>query len=172
MIAAIRTRYAGHEFRSRLEARWAAMFDRLRWPWQYEPLDLAGWIPDFMIPGPTPPLLVEVKPVVEWAGFQEHRARIARSGWAGSVLLVGALVPWGEVAHLTDAVIGQMRDPAAQRWRPATASWCASCDKLTFFETRCPWCNALATGGLRTDLRSYVMTRWAEAGNDTRWRPR
>lgn len=173
MIQAIPTRYAGHEFRSRLEARWAAMFDRCRWLWQYEPLDLPGWIPDFLLPGPTPPMLVEVKPVVDWPAFYEHRTRIARSGWAGSVLLVGALVPWAEGEHTpTDAVLGQLRDGASQRWRPAVLSWCASCDRLTFVATRCPWCSALATGAARTDLRSFVARRWAEAGNDTRWMPR
>jgi hypothetical protein len=36
-IAAIETRYAGHRFRSRLEARWAVFFDALEIPWEYEP---------------------------------------------------------------------------------------------------------------------------------------
>ncbi len=39
--------YAGVQFRSRLEARWAAMFDLLGWPWEYEPVDLDGYIPDY-----------------------------------------------------------------------------------------------------------------------------
>ena len=37
MIQAIETRYAGHRFRSRLEARWAVFFDALGIKWQYEP---------------------------------------------------------------------------------------------------------------------------------------
>lgn len=37
MIDAIETRYAGHRFRSRLEARWAVFFDSLRLAWEYEP---------------------------------------------------------------------------------------------------------------------------------------
>jgi hypothetical protein len=45
----IPTMYKGVNYRSRLEARWAAFFDRARWPYQYEPLDLPGWIPDFAI---------------------------------------------------------------------------------------------------------------------------
>lgn len=34
---AIPTKYAGHLFRSRLEARWAVFFDALKISWQYEP---------------------------------------------------------------------------------------------------------------------------------------
>lgn len=58
-IAAIPTKYNGVQFRSRLEARWAAMFDLLGRAWEYEPIDLAGWIPDFRSRG----LLIEVCPV-------------------------------------------------------------------------------------------------------------
>jgi hypothetical protein len=45
--ASIPTRYRGTEFRSRLEARWAAFADLVGWKWRYEPIDLNGWIPDF-----------------------------------------------------------------------------------------------------------------------------
>lgn len=62
-IQAIPTTYAGVNFRSRLEARWAAMFDLLGLEWDYEPpIDLAGWIPDFSIATPVLPVYVEVKP--------------------------------------------------------------------------------------------------------------
>ena len=59
------TLYKGTNFRSRLEARWAAFFDLLHWNWQYEPLDLNGWSPDFSIQQSDnrPPILVEVKPI-------------------------------------------------------------------------------------------------------------
>jgi hypothetical protein len=36
MIKAIETVYAGHRFRSRLEARWAVFFDAMGISWQYE----------------------------------------------------------------------------------------------------------------------------------------
>src|SRR5580658_3875763 len=49
MIAAHPTTYAGVNFRSRLEARWAAFFNLLGWQWEYEPVDLEGWVPDFEI---------------------------------------------------------------------------------------------------------------------------
>ena len=36
----IQTVYRGIEFRSRLEARWAAFFDQCEWPWVYEGNDI------------------------------------------------------------------------------------------------------------------------------------
>lgn len=63
MNHAIATLYSGIEYRSRLEARWAAFFDEIGWRHTYEPFDGDGYIPDFLIHG-TRPLLVEVKPAV------------------------------------------------------------------------------------------------------------
>lgn len=62
-MRAIQTEYKGALFRSRLEARWAAMFDRLDWHWEYEPFDCDGWIPDFALVGANEMALVEVKPI-------------------------------------------------------------------------------------------------------------
>lgn len=62
MAYGIPTKYGFINFRSRLEARWAAFFDILGWSWTYEPFDLPGWIPDFVIVGAHGSVLVEVKP--------------------------------------------------------------------------------------------------------------
>lgn len=62
-IKAIPTTYAGVNFRSRLEARWAAFFDLCGWKWDYEPFDLEGWAPDFRLRTKVGPVLCEVKPV-------------------------------------------------------------------------------------------------------------
>lgn len=62
--AAIPTTYKSIRFRSRLEAKWACVFDQLGWRWEYEPIDLNGWIPDFLIQTVGKPLLIEVKPIV------------------------------------------------------------------------------------------------------------
>jgi hypothetical protein len=66
-------------FRSRLEARWAAFFDLAEWEWQYEPLDLLGWSPDFRVVIPcrysdchNHVLLVEVKPYCTLNDFDGH----------------------------------------------------------------------------------------------------
>lgn len=44
-----KTEYRNVVFRSRLEAWWAAFFDRVGWEWEYEPIDLYGWTPDFYV---------------------------------------------------------------------------------------------------------------------------
>jgi hypothetical protein len=69
MLKAIPTMYGGVQFRSRLEARWAAFFDLAGWRWQYEPIDLDGWIPDFRLCGSVP-ALCEVKPI-DFAEFDD-----------------------------------------------------------------------------------------------------
>ncbi|MFE0726305.1 hypothetical protein ACFW4M_32760 [Streptomyces sp. NPDC058794] len=66
-IRPIETSYAGHRFRSRLEARWAVFFDSLRIKWEYEPQGYAigpeghrrPYLPDFWLPKEK--LWVEVK---------------------------------------------------------------------------------------------------------------
>ena len=63
-IAAIPTIYRGRQYRSRLEARWAAFFDKLGWRHEYEPFDLGAWSPDFLLSDTN--TLVEVKP---WTAF-------------------------------------------------------------------------------------------------------
>lgn len=62
---AIPTVYGDVRFRSRLEARWAAFFDLCHWSWEYEPLDLEGWAPDFSIKSwdNKRRMLCEVKPL-------------------------------------------------------------------------------------------------------------
>lgn len=67
MIQPIPTWYAGHKFRSRLEARWAVFFDTLGMKWIYEPdgytigpiEDRIPYLPDFWLP--TEEVWVEVK---------------------------------------------------------------------------------------------------------------
>ena len=52
---AIETQFKGYRFRSRLEARYAVMFDALGFEWQYEPEgfdlgELGCYLPDFFLP--------------------------------------------------------------------------------------------------------------------------
>lgn len=94
-IAAIPTKYRGLQFRSRLEAQWAAFFDLLEWPWEYEPLDLNGYIPDFVLlfEAPGKKVLVEVKPALDAEQMKPHMGKIIGSGWADDFLIVGATGP-------------------------------------------------------------------------------
>ena len=63
-IKPIETHYKGYRFRSRLEARWAVLFDALNIKWEYEKegFDMEGerYLPDFWLPGVA--AWVEIKP--------------------------------------------------------------------------------------------------------------
>ena len=48
-ISAKTTTYNGVNFRSILEARWAAFFDLVGWDWKYEPFEINGKVPDFVL---------------------------------------------------------------------------------------------------------------------------
>jgi hypothetical protein len=81
--------YNSQRFRSLVEARWASFFDELGWPWEYEPFELKGYIPDFILKFPKP-LLVEVKYEMSLEKLDPHKHKIATSGWDGECLIVGA----------------------------------------------------------------------------------
>lgn len=80
-IKAHETRYNCVLFRSRHEARWAAFFDLAGWKWEYEPIDINGWTPDFRVTFPchhgecpgSHTLLAEVKPYFSIDDFKGHR---------------------------------------------------------------------------------------------------
>jgi len=65
MITSKPTRYNGIVYRSRLEAKWAAMFDLLDIKFEYEPAhymtSIGGYLPDFLLDGK---LIVEIKPII------------------------------------------------------------------------------------------------------------
>ena len=86
----IETRYRGHRFRSRLEARWAVAFDAAQIQWNYEPegftLDLIGpYLPDFWLPQLN--AWAEVKPV-EPTLLELQKARALSIGTGNPVLLL------------------------------------------------------------------------------------
>ena len=96
---AIPTKYTGHTFRSRLAARWAAFFDICKWDWEYEPVDLNGWIPDFRLTSRAPQgsdfhgtsVFVEVKPITKFCQATVNKIQHAskESKNSGEVLLLG-----------------------------------------------------------------------------------
>jgi hypothetical protein len=101
-IPAIPTRYRGRLYRSRLEARWAAFFDLLGWEHEYEPFELNGWIPDFLLRGTWASgyragVLVEIKPVSTYDRDVGQKVidACADTEWEGGTdrLLFG-VAPW------------------------------------------------------------------------------
>ena len=91
----------GLQFRSRLEAQWSYVFTELNWNWEYEPYDLNGYIPDFIVVFPNGnELLIEVKSIMNvWDNEKECKAyidKILNSGWKKMFMIVGANVGLGE----------------------------------------------------------------------------
>lgn len=64
-IPAKKTLYNGVEYRSHLEAWWAAFFDECGWSYEYEP-EVEGYRkPDFVLHGLNKDVYIEVKPTDE-----------------------------------------------------------------------------------------------------------
>lgn len=126
MIGPIETNYRDCLFRSRLEARWAAFFDVLHWPWVYEPWDGNAYIPDFIVQGARP-LVVEVKPCVTTQELMTYVPRVEdgiAGHWQGDYLIVGAtpLPLQDRRARFAHAgIIGEWLDLVGYSGSP----WCA-----------------------------------------------
>ena len=81
------TEYGGTTFRSQLEARWAAYFDRHGIAWVYEPAQFDGWTPDFRLVLGSVEAYAEVKPVSEFP--MDVAQRILNAGCGSDVLILG-----------------------------------------------------------------------------------
>lgn len=168
----IPTRYAGVQFRSRLEAKWAAFFDLLEWPWTYEPFDLVGYIPDFILNFEHIPVLIEVK-----GPDAEHEAAV------GKYMRCVTEAPWLLVGHdFQDNPLG--RGPAIGQlyggksvWASespdaCTLAYCTECKRWTLRPDcgcwECMQCGAW-DGQNHLDLNRVPPTL-AEAGNRVQWK--
>lgn len=168
-IPAIPTTYAGVNFRSRLEAKWAAVFDACGWPWEYEPLDLDGYIPDFLLRLPYGRIAVEVKPIAwDGTGIDDDLIAATRAkflAWDGPALIVGAFV---------QERFGELRDDGI--WTPAAPFRCLDCGALSFCAEDNAWiCRVNGCDGGRRIIDVGGFDRVAifrAAANAVQWRPR
>ena len=81
------TEYGGITFRSQLEARWAAYFDRRGIAWEYEPARFDGWTPDFRLVVDGTEAYAEVKPVSEFP--MDVAQRVLNAGCDADVIILG-----------------------------------------------------------------------------------
>jgi hypothetical protein len=133
---AIPTTYRGARFRSRLEARWAAMFDSLGWGWAYEPVDLPGYLPDFRVRGE----LAECRPRESDGWAERACSQLADQCRSGLVLSSEHARPYAD-------------------GRSSPGVWCEwlSCEGPGSYESRPVWWVACgACGG--TSLASEVAS--------------
>jgi hypothetical protein len=145
-VTAIPTSYGGQRFRSRLEAKWAAFFDRAEWRWSYEPDDLDGCVPDFKL-WLHRPVLIEVKPV-QWDDsltdediMMSARTKIIHSGYQGEALLLGTRIVTGdEYPHQRIGAIMHVEvNGDVSPWYPAFAFRCDACGRFSFADEINSW---------------------------------
>jgi hypothetical protein len=182
MPEGIPTEIDGFRCRSRLEATWAAMFDLLGWDYDYEPFDLPGWIPDFILKGALP-VLVEVKPIVTMDEALEYAPKIAAAEPPYPVALVGC----GPMPEIHYNALGTII--FLPGWSEETGDggiYCGPGDYLHAMD--CPTCRP--QGGWGTPLgcftcgkcgyhdggsgagRPHIHDLWAQAKNRVQWRAR
>ena len=169
---AIRTKYKGILYRSRLEAKWAVMFELFGWRVQYEPYDLMGWIPDFEI-NEAKRVLCEVRPYLTLEEWEERIREIetAAPQEPQDVLLLSY------DPHCCYLGEGQRDWPERAYGR---AVWTYRGDRIGLtheFQGYHDRITGVYDGNqwsIEEDLALGVMTYtiddlWAEAGNRTQW---
>lgn len=166
-IDAIPTKYKGRNFRSRLEAKWAAFFDLCEWKYEYEPLDLNGWFPDFALYGDKGNMiLVEVKPVTKFPDDVAQRIQVAASGFGSELLILGQ-GPFRSDSNYW--CIGWLNEDGWEEanwgvWKGSrTAGFCHS---INSFEDRM---SGIHDGDHFDTEMINPETIWANAGNIVQW---
>lgn len=128
--AVLETIYAGRRFRSRLEARWAVLFDRLGLAWEYEPegyllprLDgtSLAYLPDFYIEAWH--AWVEIKPAMPEPQMQH----IVEAFGA----YVGTLIVFAGVPRVTGHGAYFLQEDA-QAWPQAVILQCRTCETVNW----------------------------------------
>lgn len=187
----IPTTVQGVTFRSRLEAKWATMFSLLGIPWEYEPFDADGYIPDFLLLGDDP-VLVEVKPAATLTECEAYVARLSRAlhgHWAHDILIVGAspTLPkppnycgWegdfivGLLAEYFDPSVwaGELSPPPEWVWAPAAWNCCGLCGGTSFIHTEQSYRSRLCghyDGDHYVGQVHGLRALWNKASDKTRW---
>lgn len=167
MSGSLPTFFDGVEFRSRLEAQWAAFFNLLKIEWEYEPFKVADqYTPDFLIDHRSGAVLVEVKPVAEPDGFEPYRSRCElvrdHSFPLPGILLVGASpdvhpsfysaesAGWNWTAVNAYAIWDRM--DLGNCWRSASRTVTNECGWLTDLSPEDAWSMAPVTSNRKASL--------------------
>jgi hypothetical protein len=175
----IPTAWNGLVFRSRLEAQWAYFFEQLNWPWNYEPIDLEGYIPDFVIAFPAGPLLVEVKSEFYVDELRKAAPKIEASSWAHEAIVVGTSPVMQGSGDLPTLGLLAERDhdvDGAYRWDRGIAHSCDACKGWALHHGggswRCRVCGEEDGNGLVLNVNpADLLAIWREATRIMRWHP-
>jgi hypothetical protein len=165
VVRGIPTTYQSTQFRSRLEARWAAFFDLVGWQWVYEPFDATGWIPDFLIRGKRS-FLVEVGPCVDADQLHEKADKPSRFLELPTLVLgVGPTITDGAFD-----VAGLLVNEFRKHPNGGPAEW-SRCEQHGFSvygdDVERPCGCPINVAPRRVDVDEL----WRRAGNDVQWKP-
>lgn len=190
----IPTMYNGVQFRSRLEAKWAALFDLVGWKWEYEPYDLPGWIPDFVLFGEKENVIVEVKPFFKLEEYDTKKIvdAITQSGHSEmDILLLGPStmrlkevwadqlsIGWlGEYASWLDESYSEEEMKETPVYHP---SWGFDEAVLTTHDGKFDFCHLYCSyhgrmtggydGNIGCENPEKFEAYWKKAGNAAQWR--
>ena len=192
----IPTMWDGRRYRSRLGARWARFFDLLHWKHEYEPFDLPGFIPDFVLTDGLRPILIDVRPLAVLGQFDQRldelEALIFRY-WKNPIICVGAVLL--ERQGMFDLSLGLISDPDGLSG-PAEIVQCGYCGRLSLNNYTGAWESLLCTHepntnkwwrepvkhtlyswredpghfpGVGADECAFIENLWRTAANDVLW---
>ena len=178
--------FNGWQYRSRLEARWAAFLSLCGWKHGYEPLDLNGWIPDFAIWGQEANTVwVEVKPAF---AFPEDVAIKMEDGLPieyrerGDELLILGLKPFPDprsFANSDQPRLGWIGRPASDSegwiWEDCLFGRWADDAPPGFCDPSLPYRDRItgerSSGRVPGEEVDTLDRLWAQATNLVQWRP-
>jgi hypothetical protein len=174
----IPTTYSGYKFRSRLEATWACFFDQCEWKWKYEPIDLKGYIPDFIVSHPHADILIEVKPATNYQDMYPVEKRLNLVGWDKEILIVGCGDLSGEYfpRELPYLPIGRLLDPSLGFWDVSYLFHCSHCGRVSFSGSDGSWhcrvCGHRDRDRHQGDVRKIFNRLWSTSQNMVQWAPK
>lgn len=157
--------FQGVLMRSKTEARWAAFFDAIGWQWAYEPYELEGYLPDFLLRLGHVDMLCEVKSTDEDFEIAQHKFDMTSHD--GQALIVG---------HTMDgSICGRMRDRDGPEWAWSEAQffYCLSCGLVSVLAVDGSWrCRRCGDGYGNSHVGEYdAQDTWVRCGNRVQWRP-
>lgn len=179
MSRGIVTTHKGRRYRSMLEAKWAAFFALLGWQAEYEPLELPGYIPDFLIFGSPVGTLAEVKPVTDFPHDVAAEVETASADRAEDLLILG-IAPFVVPRFTSAAVdyqlgwIGERHSDGAVHWDDALMGSWRSQKRAGFCSSDGDWRDRISgardrcIGGLGAPVDIGAL--WVRAANEVQWR--
>lgn len=171
----IPTMFHGIMYRSRLEAKWAAVFETINWPVTYEPFDLLGYVPDFVGEFGASDLLIEIKPDISVSALDAAKRKIEQSGWSGEALILSGRTEFfavqPRIGDFAEYVVGP--DGSQHVWSDAFMFRCLNCGQMFACggeSWRCRRCGAYEGNAHIGDVGNDLEAAWCDAGNRVQWR--